>query len=92
MINTIQIYNWFSKRYIQLVLILYFLVELLGYSTPSGWGQGCTEAAQPFFYLLYGCIMIVFGLLDVWLFYFNPLQKNFFLDQAQHDERPKREY
>lgn len=61
----------------------------MGYATPAGWDQGCPEAASPFFYLLYGCIMLGFALLDVWLFYFNPLQKNFFLDQARHDEKPK---
>ena len=32
--SILQLYNWFSKRYIQVVLIIYFLMQFLGYLTP----------------------------------------------------------
>ena len=34
LINILQLYNWANKRFIQVILIAYFLFEVLGYATP----------------------------------------------------------
>ena len=83
LINILQVYNWADKRFIQLVLIFYFLQQFCGYMTPVNYVPRCQWAAPPIWYWLLGVTMFGLGILDFWLFFFNPLQKNFFVDQEQ---------
>ena len=41
------------------------------------------NAAKPRMYYIGGLVFIFLGVLDIWIFYFNPLQVNIFLDQKQ---------
>ena len=42
------------------------------------------NAAKPRMYYIGGLVFIFLGFLDIWIFYFNPLQVNIFLDQNQN--------
>ena len=42
------------------------------------------NAAKPRMYYIGGLVFILLGVLDIWIFYFNPLQVNIFLDQNQN--------
>ena len=42
------------------------------------------NAAKPRMYYIGGIVFIFLGVLDIWIFYFNPLQVNIFLDQNQN--------
>lgn len=81
LINTLQVYNWFSKRYIQFVLIVYFLMQFLGYLTPMDYNKECHDVAEPVFYFSFAFVIFVLAIVDFWVFYFHPLQKDIFLDQ-----------
>ena len=87
LINILQVYNWASKRYIQLLLIIYFLQQFIGYITPLYLEPSCDFAAHPFWYWLSGAVMLGLAVLDYWVFYFNPLQNNIFLDQEEKNKR-----
>ena len=76
-------YNWTNKRCIQVVLIFYFLQQFLGYVTPLPYNPHCQWALGPEYYYPIGFAMILLGILDIWIFYFNPLQNNIFFDQEK---------
>lgn len=87
LINTLQVYNWFDKRYISIALTGYFCTQFVGYSLPITYIKECQWVAHPIYYMTFGVGMICLGVLDQWLFFFNPLQKNIFLDKAEADRR-----
>ena len=87
LINILQVYNWASKRYIQLLLIIYFLQQFIGYMTPLYYEPSCDWAAHPFWYWISSAFMLGLAVLDYWVFYFNPLQNNIFLDQEEKNKR-----
>ena len=86
--NTLQVYNWFSKRYIQVILIIFFMMQFFGYLTPSNvlsfHETECDYLAEPMFFFVCGAGMLILGTIDIWTFCFHPLQKNIFLDQDSH--------
>ena len=88
LINILQVYNWFSKRYIQVILILYFLMQFLGYLTPVDYLVECQYAPHPYFYYAFAFAFLVLSVLDCWVFYFHPLQKDIFFDQEMFDQAP----
>ena len=42
------------------------------------------NAAESTYYLVLGFIMIGFGILDIWIFAYFPLQKNIFIDKKEN--------
>ena len=87
LINTLQVYNWFDKRYIQMVLITYFCMQFVGYSLPITYIEECLWNLEPIYYLICGSVMVCLAVVDCWFFYFNPLQKNIFIDQAEANRK-----
>ena len=83
LINILQMYNWTNKRFIQVVLIFYFLQQFLGYISPLPYNPWCQWALSPKYYYPIGFAMILLGVLDIWIFFFNPLQNNIFFDQEK---------
>ena len=73
LINILQLYNWANKRYIQAILIVYFLFEVIGYATPIEYIPKCQWAAPALWYFCNGSAMFGLGILDYWAFAFNPL-------------------
>ena len=73
LINILQMYNWTNKRFIQVVLIFYFLMQFLGYISPLPYNPYCQWALSPKFYYPIGLAMILLGIIDIWVFFFNPL-------------------
>ena len=62
------------------MLALYFLAQFLGYMTPIALLGSLYDAAKPRMYYIGVVAFMLLGLLDIWVFWFNPLQVNVFLD------------
>ena len=58
-------------------------MQFLGYLTPVKYIEDCDYAAPWFWYSAFGTLLILLTIADYWAFYFNPLQKNVFLDQSK---------
>ena len=71
LINILQLYNWTNKRFIQVILIFYFLQQFLGYITPLPYIPRCQWALLPKYYYPVGLAMLILGVLDIWIFFFN---------------------
>ena len=80
LINILQVYNWFTQKHICTMLALYFLAQFLGYMTPIKLLHFLFDAAKPRMYYIGGAAFAFLGFLDIWVFYFNPLQVNIYLD------------
>lgn len=85
----ILIYNWFSKRYIQLVLIFYMLAQYIGFVIPVPVLEN-TEVftPKPIVFFIFGASMFIFAIIDYFTFAFHPLQKNILLEQELPFSRP----
>ena len=81
LINILQVYNWFTTKHICTMLALYFLAQFLGYMTPINFVSALYWSAEPIMYYIGGVLFILFAIIDIWAFQFNPLQINIFLDQ-----------
>ena len=54
LINTLQVYNWFDKRYISMALTGYFAMQYLGYVLPIEYIKDCEWVAHPVYYATFG--------------------------------------
>ena len=55
------------------MLAIYFLAQFLGYMTPITLLESLYWAAEPKMYYIGGGVFILFAILDIWVFWFNPL-------------------
>ena len=82
LIDILQLYNWFGKKHVQLVLLTYFAFQFLGYLTPIKYVKKCDWSATSGWCYLFGGLMVAVAALECKFYYFSPLMKNIFLDQT----------
>ena len=70
------------------MLVIYFETQFLGWLTPIEYVPECDYTARYFWYFIFGAVLVALTVVDYWAFYFNPLQKNVFLDQAKIERKP----
>ena len=69
LINILQIYNWTSHKMICTMMSVYFGTQFLGYLTPVPLVHGFFVATTPPVYLTLGSSFILFGLFEIYFFF-----------------------
>ena len=71
LINILQIYNWFSLKKLCLFMSLFLTAEFFGYFIDS-WIVDTVVFKHPVYYYLFGVMFVLFGVVDVFYFAFEP--------------------
>jgi hypothetical protein len=80
LINILQIYNWTSHKMICTMMSVYFGTQFLGYLTPVPLVHGFFVATTPPVYITLGSSFILFGVAELYFFFWLPSQYNIYVD------------
>jgi hypothetical protein len=76
-----QLYNWFPQKYICAVLCIFFLSQYPSFYIEVDWIDYMFTALPAKYAYTSAGVMAGFAVLDFFTFNFNPLERNFIVDQ-----------